>query len=336
MTARRALLTASGAVVLGGCLHPLSGLSGARHPARDPAQWPFASDSPWNTALGDGARFAPIRSPRFDPGRGATVNTLQWSHPVFIAQADDPTVLVYRRGQAEPVHRVRVPRQARPDPMADGALHLIDATRRTVTELWKAERVGPDRIVATVVVVNSLTGAGVYPSWHGARAYGGSALGGLIRSGELEHGIPHALAIAVQPQALNRVGPDGRAWVWPASSADDGDGRRYGIQGNLHMGSLLALPPELDLRSLGLHPGPETSLARALQDFGACITDCAAGNLVFYGELQTHTAASSLRASALQAMTAHLQVVTNHTPATVGGGGIRRAPPAPMFAPVHD
>lgn len=335
MTRRRALLAASGAAVLGGCVQPLAGLSGTRPPARDPAQWPFAADSPWNTALGDGAQFAPIRSPRFDPGRGATVNTRQWSHPVFIAQADDPVVSVCRRGQAEPVHRLRVPVQAQPDPMDDGALHLIDATRRTVTELWKAERVGSDRIVATVVVTNSLTGAGVYPHWHGARAYGGSALGGLIRGGELDHGIPHVLAVAVQPQALNRVGPDGRAWVWPASSADDGDGRRYGTQGNLHMGSLLALPPGLDLRSLDLRPGPETVLARALQDFGACITDCAGGNLVFYGEPQAHAAATSLRASALQAITAHLRVVTNHTPATVGGGGVRRAPAAPAFAFPH-
>ena len=339
MTRRRALLVAPVAAAfsgliglsgLGGCA-PLTGQTTPAEPTRDPALWPFASDSPWNTALGDGARFAPISSPRFDVTRGATVNARQWSHPVHLARADDPTVAIYRRGQTEPVRVLRVSPNAQPDPMSDGSLHLIDVPRRTVVELWRAERVGPDRIVAAAVVVNSLTDAGVHAGWHGARAYGGSALGGLIRVGELERGLPHVLAVAVPPQALNRIGPDGRAWVWPASSADDGDGRRYGTQGNLHMGSLLAIPPGVDLRTLDLRPGPETSLARALQDFGACITDSAAGNLVFYAEPAAHEAVAALRPVTLAALTARLQVVVNHAPGSVGGGGRRRAPPAPRL-----
>lgn len=331
MTRRRALLAASGAALLAGCAG-LAGPGADAMPTRDPALWPFSPDSPWNTALGDGARFAPIRSPHMDPTQGAGINTRQWSHPVHIASADDPTVSIYRHGERTPVRVQRVPVDARPDPMSDGALHLIDAARRHVVELWQAERVGPDRIVAAAVVVNNLTDAGVYPGWHGARAYGGSALAGLIRTGELERGrLPHVLAVAVRPQALNRLGPDGRAWVWPASAADGGDGRRYGTEGNLHMGSLLALPPSVDLRTLDLQPGPETALAHALQDFGACITDSAAGNLVFYGEPAVHPAAQAIRPATLRALVAQLQVVTNHTPHSVGGGGVRRAPTAPAF-----
>jgi hypothetical protein len=330
---RRELLSASGAVLLGtGCAHG-TGPADPTRPTRDPALWPFASDSPWNTPLGDGARHAQIRSPGFDPAAGARINTRQWSHPVFIAQADDPPVALHLRGQSRPMRVQRVPSQAQPDPMADGTLLLIDVPRRSVVELWRAERIGPDRIVAGAIVVNALTGPGLDSAWHGVRASGSSALGGLIRQGELERGIGHVLALAVPPQALNRLGPQGNAWVWPAASADDGDGRRYGTAGNLHLGSLLALPPELVLDTLGLHPGPETVLARALQDFGACLTDTvrAGGPVAFQGEPAVHDSAARIRPEALRTLVARLQVVVNHTPRSVGGGGRRRAPPAPAF-----
>lgn len=335
MNRRRWLLSASGAAWLGtgaGCGHAPGPPDDIR-PTRDPALWPFASDSPWNTPLGDGARYAAIRSPGFDPTAGARINTRQWSHPVFIAEADDPTVALHRLGQSRPVRVQRVPPRAQPDPMADGSLLLIDVPRRSVVELWRAERVGPDRIVAEAIAVNALTGPGLGSTWQGIRASGGSALGGLIRQGELEHGLAHVLALAVPPQALNRLGPQGKAWVWPAAAADDGDGRRYGTAGNLHLGSLLALPPEVALDALGLQPGPETVLARALQDFGACITDTVreGGPVAFQGEPAVHDSAARLRPEALRALVARLQVVINHAPRSVGGGGRRRAPMAPAF-----
>lgn len=234
MTRRRALLAASGAALLAGCAG-LAGPGADAMPTRDPALWPFSPDSPWNTALGDGARFAPIRSPHMDPTQGAGINTRQWSHPVHIASADDPTVSIYRHGERTPVRVQRVPVDARPDPMSDGALHLIDAARRHVVELWQAERVGPDRIVAAAVVVNNLTDAGVYPGWHGARAYGGSALAGLIRTGELERGrLPHVLAVAVRPQAPKSCSA--------CASAVSGPGCRSSVRRSTEGGSASRLP----------------------------------------------------------------------------------------------
>jgi hypothetical protein len=331
MNRRHWLLSASGVTLLGSGCAQMPGGADHAGPGRDPAQWPFASNSPWNTPLGDAARYAPIDSPGFDPRAGATINTRQWSHPVFAARVDDPTVAIYRRGETAPIRVMRVHPQARPDPMDDGALHLIDVPRRHVVELWRAERIGPDRIVAEAVVVNRLDSAGIYADWHGVRAYGGSALGGLIRTGELEHGIPHVLALAVPPLALNRIGPDGKPWVWPASAADDGDGRRYGTRGNLHMGSLLAIPPGVDLDQLGLSAGSEWHLGKALQNYGACITDTvkSARHMVLYGEPNADSAAAAVRSGQLQALVELLQVVINHGPRSVGGGGRRRAPPAP-------
>lgn len=311
----------------GGCALP--GPAG-----RDPAQQPFSVDSPWNTAIGTQARFVPIDSPAFDPARGARINSRLWSHPVFVASPEDPVVAIHRRGDADALRRLPVPPEARPDASSDGALHLITPDHREVIEMWQARRVGADRIEARVVVVNDLTGPGIAPFWHGARAYGGSAIGGLIRHGELAAGeLPHALAAAVRPEALNRHGPDDRAWVWPASSADDGDGRRYGERGNLHMGSLLAIPPEVRLDTIDLQPGPETALARALQDRGVLITDCAAGNLVLYAEPAAADEVARIRPGTIAALVARLQIVANNHPASVGGGGRPRRPPVAPLRP---
>ena len=105
-----------------------------------------------------------------------------------------------------------------------------------------------------------------------ARAYGGSGIAGLIRQGELTHGIPHALAAAIDPKAHNRNGPGGKAFVWPASSADGDSSTAYGTTGNLFMGTLVAIPPSVDLGELGLR-GPEMEIARALQDYGAYVVE---------------------------------------------------------------
>ncbi|MDH3718513.1 MAG: hypothetical protein OES79_10380, partial [Planctomycetota bacterium] len=49
---------------------------------RDPALWPFASDSPWNHPLGSDAQYAHIDSPGVDNRGSATINVTAWSHPV--------------------------------------------------------------------------------------------------------------------------------------------------------------------------------------------------------------------------------------------------------------
>lgn len=167
---------------------------------RDPAFWPFAASSPWNMPLGSGVRLAEIKSPVFSTRDGANLNVSRWSHPIVMAQAGDPLVTVSAANFGAPVSfRIRVPVSAVPDPAGDGALHVIDETHRHVVEMWRARRVGDEAIVAAAAIRNDLTGNGVYEIWHGARAYGGSALGGLIRRHELERKhIPHALAIAVE------------------------------------------------------------------------------------------------------------------------------------------
>lgn len=313
-------------------LAAVAALAGATAPEpvlRDAAVWPFAASSPWNTALGDQAVFAPISSARFTVGKGGSVNATGFSHPVFIAAAADPEVAIYRKGSASPFATVRVPVAAQPDAQGDGHLHIVDEQHRNVIEMWQAVR-SEGRITAAAVVRNDLTDDGVYGSWHGVRAYGGSAIAGLIRTGELTGGIRHALAIAVEQQSLNRSAPGGRGWVWPASSCDNNNA--YSASGNLFMGSLLAIPPTTDIRKLGLGPAG-LELAIALQDYGAYVTDCTGSNLSFYAEPAAAEEAALVGRGEASRLVALLQLVTNNGPQTVGGGGKLRRPAAPPFAP---
>lgn len=297
---------------------------------RDAGLWPFSATSPWNTALGDLATLQPIVSPRFAVAKGGCLNLAGFSHPVYLAAVSDPEVAIFRKGTATPFATVRVPVAAKPDPMGDAHLHIIDETHRSVIEMWQAVRNADGTITAAAVARNDLTDDGVYPAWHGVRAYGGSAVAGLIRSGELTRGIRHALAIAVEQAALNRNGPGGKGYVWPASSCDSNNA--YSTSGNLFMGSLLAIPPQTDLRAAGLR-GPALELGLALQDYGAYVTDCTGTNLSFYAEPTAAAEVEQVARGDIAKLVGMLQLVGNNTPSTIGGGGKRRRPAAPPFAP---
>lgn len=302
--------------------------------ARDPATWPFTPTSPWNHPIGSGARFVAINSPAFRVTGAAGINCAEWSHPVYVASAGDPLRRIYREGEARPAFQARVPEAARPDPEEDGHLHVIDETRRWVVEMWQARRRPNGDLEASACVRNDLTGPGIYPEWHGARAYGGSALGGLIRKGELRTGIPHALAIAVRRSAMNRNGPGGRPYVWPASTADGEVGSGYSASGNLHMGSLLAIPPAVDLRSIGVgDSGPAYEIARALQDYGGYVVDSADWNLILYAEPAAAAELPEGPNEQLAKVIRHLKLVSNNGPQSIGGGGTPRRAFAPPFGP---
>lgn len=298
--------------------------------SRNPALWPFDASSPWNTPLGSKARFSEIRSPAFSTRGGANLNVSSWSHPIFVAQAGDPLVTVSAPNFGMPVsYRIHVPISANPDPAGDGAMHVIEETHRYVVEMWRARRVGNSKIVAAAAVRNDLTDSGVYETWHGARAYGGSAIGGLIRRHELERkSIPHALAIAVEGTALNRRARGGKSWVWPASASDGG--RFYSESGNLYMGSLLAIPANVDIESLGLSQ-QATAVGHALQDYGAYIVDKGGGNIIFYVEPAANEILA-MTARELGALVAELMVVENNGPASIGGGGTPRCRSAPPLS----
>src|SRR5207245_1016740 len=112
-------------------------------------------------------------------------------------------------------------------------------------------------------------------------AHGGSmlsSLGGVIRLGELVPGgtIRHALKVNLLGADNHYSGSGG--YRWPATTADGcAPGCYGGSVPALRMGSLLALPPSVDVNAMGLETGePAKILAHAFQDYGAYTVDDAA------------------------------------------------------------
>jgi hypothetical protein len=285
--------------------------------ARDAADWPFAAASPWNSPLGHDARFAPADDPRTRDLRRpvAAINASTWSVPVFRATDADPV-----RDVRTPagIARFRIPDDAAPAGPRDGDRHLavIDPTGRWVDECWLARHAG-SRWSCRYHVRNSLRGPGILAG--GTRAYGGSALGGLIRTWELDVGVlRHALAFAL-PRRYLRHGP-----VWPAASEDEG--ADYG--GHVPMGTLVAIPPHVDLGALGLSP-TGLVIARALQVYGAYLVD-ASENFTLFAEPTAEPLLGAARRD-LGRIRDQLRIVENNGPEQVGGGGAATAPSAPPF-----
>lgn len=292
---------------------------------REAWRWPFAADSPWNAGVGRGAVFErpsdPATSSLLDPRATPWVNTGSYSHPVVLAGAGDPLATVSLPGGRPPV-RFRIPPSARPAAGGDGHLHVVEPGGRFVDETWRMRGSGASWSAGHHARID-LQGPGI--GTDGARAYGGSAVAGLIRTWELEAGIiRHALALAV-PRDQLRPGP-----VWPATREDRDSARTY--RGGLPMGAYAAIPPNVDVERLGLS-ADAVVVARALQRYGAYVVDAAGGAFVLSAEPDAPEGAVERIRRDFARIRAELRVVANNGPKAVnGGGGPRSAPPAPPFA----
>jgi hypothetical protein len=300
---------------------------------RDPAYWPFSSDSPWNTPLGNGAKYDRITASAFNYNGPATIGITQWSWPVFIGNASDPIRNFYS-GDGKLVGSLRTPAAATPDSRSDGSMIVIDSVTGEAVEMWRASKRSNGDWQASAAANTDLESTGFYSRYHGVRAGGMSAIGGLVRKEELQNlNIPHAVALAINKTIMNKNTPSGKAWVWPASWADgmteSTAGSSYTGNGNVYMGSLLALDPNVDITKLGLSP-QGLAFARALQNYGGYITEQGTTNLGFYAEAAAASVAESNLAAQLTKLVPHIRVVSNNSPTAVGGGGdVRRAPAAP-------
>lgn len=315
--------------------------------ARDPWLWPFATDSIWNTPLGKDAKLVP-----------AGISSVG-------GVAVDPEILVRTRPGA-PERKIFAPAgwETReggtqllgtaffdddfivPDarkhwtPNYSGAVLQPDG--RTVEHLGPIcrPREGSD-IWAYRFDRTDLHGDGIKGSHGGS---GLSALGGSIRRGELcgEAPIRHAIKANLFCERFAYFGPDRKGFRWPSDRADSYAAKGYkGTNPAVVMGSLLCLKPDLDLSSLGLKTTPARKIAKALQDYGAYVADDAAHDVFYFcaeqgvrEEVAAVTGVSIECGSGpyfedISKLLPLLHVVDNNGPSSVGGGGIRRAEPAP-------
>ncbi|NGM33670.1 hypothetical protein G4G93_06920 [Methylobacterium sp. DB0501] len=156
-------------------------------------------------------------------------------------------------------------------------------------------------------------------------------MGGLVQKSELDAGhIDHAVAMAV---STTQAGSAASPYVWPATSADNFSGS---YSGSIPLGSLIAIPKDVDLTKIGITTSEGMALAKAYQNYGGYVTDTAGPNTMQLAYLEQGASQKQVDNlfKDIGAIRAHLELVTNNTAATPAGGGDHALPstPAPAAA----
>lgn len=177
----------------------------------------------------------------------------------------------------------------------DGHLIIIDPSATYAHEFWHTgynessrqyTAVGYARIPLNGLGVNisgeytqKTTGSYYNPAfltygWGPTRAYGGSALGGTIRKGELTSGqaMNHALSILIPAEIMGL--PASGLPLYPATHLE----HTSQYKGNIVLGTRIAIPRGVNVNALGLSPAG-VILARTFQEYGAFIIDSNGGGL---------------------------------------------------------
>lgn len=256
----------------------------------DPFPRPFAPDSIWNRAIPADATFADISNALFgDPAQIITLvgldivvacysdpneplvqiqKGLGWSYPDRACSSGE--VLYSRHLAADACTGVAWTRTA------NALFNIIDPVTGMADENLAAWRCPGGPILAflgdnpeahNIDIVNGdgLIGEG--------RASGVAALGGALRQGELNNGIPHALAVNMNARRFSQD----VHFIWPASQADgfadDPVTGYHGPDPHYTMGTLLAIPPDVVLSSLTWNTPQGLTLAVAVQTYGMYVVD---------------------------------------------------------------
>ena len=329
---------------------------------RDVYAHPFAATSIWNVPIGDKAVYVPL-------GLTAPTNGYSTDDCYLVFEPTAPLRSLVDRGYWWPWTsgtsvpgtntgvQVRVPDSwILPPPAsnaypnnATAALQADGLAREfqyTVRPTAGSNLSISDAPRATF----DLTGTGQSGSYGAHGGSGMTTIGGTIRYGELTGPDPirHALAITMNMRkwGTKQGGAITNGYRWPAIAADEyyNGANGYGVRGGggrdgLGMGSLLAIPPSVNLAALGFETTQGAKLARAYQDYGAYVVDDSDdddGNW----DCHLHNAEASVYSEfpGIDAPTntafrrdmdkvfTRLALVDNNSPTAVGGGGVPRIP----------
>ncbi len=263
------------------------------------APHPFAPTSIWNREIPPGAVYADV----YDAIFGDPVSAPQRVGPDLVTicatDATAPLVNIEQNqawnlpGRALSNGSVQYQRHLAPDACTGvtwtqngNALFVLVDPTTGLADLG----VGAWRTPGGPLLNNPPDGAGAHGldtvNGDGVRGYGRAsslpALGGAIRPGELTGGFDHALAVTMLAWRFSST----RHFVWPAQTADGFAAAAYqGPDPNYTMGTLLALPPGLDLASLTWATPQGLNVARAAQRYGWYVVDTSEvqGDLMNFG-----------------------------------------------------
>lgn len=322
--------------------------------------WPFSQDSIWNLPIGSDAQYSPANLPK------ATYASVD-NDLLFIIPADSPRRPLYNPGSwtnrcsgTTTYESILIPddlivADAINTPTKyytpNNAAALLQPDGRTIIQLEPMARclkAGPVYGYHHPKPDIDIYGQGISGSHLGS---GLSAIGGTIRKGELTGSdrIRHVLKIELWEKYLNYTPASPTpGYRWPADRADSAAASIYKSKDpQLVMGSLLAIPPNVTEDSLGLTTPAGKKLFHALQDYGGYQVDATGADTfalaVEQGVEDEFKAAYGYDFSAsatsnnpfyqdFMKLFQALNIITNNSPNSVGGGGKRRAPLAPPFS----
>lgn len=243
---------------------------------------PFSATSPWNKQTRGVAKLAPTNDAQTVKMRSLAntvdINYQAWTVSPFLGQSSDPVVTLTADDAGKTT--CHIPRGSNPSTAQgeyDSSAVFVDGPTGRVIDFyfgenpkinWNASAFSAH--ASSMDANNTLSGDGLNG---GSRASDISALGGLIRTGELRTGIFHALAIALPGAGLDA----GKKYVWPARSIDSGSSD---YKGNVPMGTFFMLDPAFNLSGLS---SAGQILATAVRDYGCYVLDRSDG-IRFYGE----------------------------------------------------
>lgn len=207
---------------------------------------------------------------------------------------------------------IRVPTGAAPSPDSDGHLAIMQPDG-LMLECYDAVVCANGDVICTMASFSDPAGDGT------GRGNGRTAslipnYAGKIRKGEISSGrIPHALCCTASPTLL------AAAAVNPAYAFDTNDG----YSGTLPMGTLLAIPPTVDIDALGLSSRGRI-IAAAAVEYGIYIIDRGGvGGIGFQAALDADDASYPEAATDATRIVRQLHAVT--APATIVSGPHNRS-----------
>lgn len=252
---------------------------------------PFASTSFWNTPLpastaldSNSSTLVAAFVNGYHKAYGTvTINTTQYTSPVYTVPASEPTVAVKAKNcqggtYVSPaltlqLSAVPIPSRAISAAGTDSDMIVYQPSNNREWEIWKAtESNGQWSACAGGEISGVSSATGIFPYPFGVAASGLSLLGGQIHLSDISAGaINHALSVAF---------PATEAGVFVAP-ADRTDGYVTGSEA-IPEGTRFRLNPSLDLASLGLSPAA-LEIATAIQKYGIIINDTS-GAVSFNGQ----------------------------------------------------
>jgi hypothetical protein len=244
-------------------------------PRPAPAGRWYSADSPFNEPIAPGAAADPA-SPAMVGGlvdaagyTGFAINVRRWTVPVYYADSSTPRTNVALTESWSPystLSGVPIPAGAAPDPSDDASMAIIDGETGCEYDFYAARKRADGSWAAGWANTTYVSWNGVDPGGVSARGSGFWLGAGLIRPEELAAGsIDHALVMSYR---YTKAGG-------PVAPATHSDGRSTSSSA-IPTGGRLQLDPALDLDALGLAPW-QTTIARALQTYGAFVADTSTG-----------------------------------------------------------